>query len=137
MITKQLQIIRGDVSILVKLHGEIIIDKPIYQKVLDGIVEYYYIKCGGKIIDDFFLNKRENNKINLHISFFKFKECIDSAIEYLSSKYSYVTFTTYEDQKGKEMLDYLRNNYKVLSDSVKLYEMTELVIKTIKKEAFN
>ncbi len=134
MITKQLQIFRGDITVLVKIHGEMIIDKPIYQKVLDGIVEYYYIICGDKIIDDFFLNKRENNKINLHISFLNFKECIDSAIEYLSSNYSYITFTTYEDQKGREMLDYLRNNYKVLSDSLKLYEMTELVIKTIKKE---
>ncbi len=129
MITKELKIVKANEETLIKYHGEFIIDKPIFQNVIDGIEEYYVVRIDDKIIDDFFLNvKRNNNIINLHISLNRFKECVDEVINYLSTKYSYITFTLYEDGFGKEKLDYLRNNYKVISDSVKLFDMTELVI---------
>ena len=128
MITKNFEIIKTNELGLVKRYGEQIIDKPIYQNIANGIEDYYIIVSNNMIVDDFILYIRDNNKINLHISLNNFYEYIDMIINNLSTKYKYLTFTICERVYGKEKLNYLRNKYKIISDSIKLFDMTELVI---------
>jgi hypothetical protein len=129
MITKNFEIIKTNELELVKRYGEQIIDKPIYHNIANGIEDYYIIVSNNMIVDDFILYIRDNNKINLHISLNNFYEYIDMIINNLSTKYKYLTFTICESVYGKEKLNYLRNKYKIISDSIKLFDMTELVIR--------
>ena len=115
-------------DILVKRWGEQVKDKPIYDNVKSGKTEYYIIVCGSEIVDEFFLVQKENNLINLNISFKNLTRYVDMTMLYLKRDYDKITFVIDENMYGKEKLDFLRNKYKVLEDYINEDGLSTLVV---------
>ena len=115
-------------DILVKRWGEQVKDKPIYDNVKSGKTEYYLVICGSEIVDEFFLVPKENNLINLNISFKNLTRYVGMTMLYLKRDYDKITFAIDENMYGKEKLDFLRNKYKVLEDYINEDGLSTLVV---------
>jgi DNA-binding transcriptional MerR regulator len=115
-----IKIIEGNYDDYVKYNGLKNKNKPAALEIRDNVAKYLMIFDGEELYSDVIILEERDVLINLNITS-RVKSYLDDLLEYLKSKYKYVTFQSDETLDNK--LKDIREKCKVIDESEEIFKL--------------
>ena len=115
-----IKIIEGNYDDYVKYNGLKHKNKPAALEIRDNVAKYLMIFDGEELYSDVIIFEERDVLINLNITS-RVKSYLDDLLEYLKSKYKYVTFQSDETLDNK--LKDIREKCKVIDESEEIFKL--------------
>ena len=115
-----IKIIEGNYDDYVKYNGLKSKNKPVALEIKDNVAKYLMIFDGEELYSEVIIFEEKEVIINLNITS-RVKSYLDELLEYLKSKYKYVTFESDETLNNK--LKDIREKCKVVDESEEIFKL--------------
>jgi DNA-binding transcriptional MerR regulator len=115
-----IKIIEGNYDDYVKYNGLKNKNKPAALEIRDNVAKYLMIFDGEELYSEVIIFEEKEVLINLNITS-RVKSYLDDLLEYLKSKYKYVTFQSDETLDNK--LKDIREKCKVIDESEEIFKL--------------